>query len=151
MNSTRDSNLNTSHSNVSSEELFEFKRALLKILSKLGNNHTVAIAWDEIRRFMANDITDHEHMIMFLNMIAESNDHMKPLQRKETLRIFGVAAEIFEDALFPYLTKILGTFCRKSTEPHVDTHPVISETLGTVVLHLIEKGESYEAQLDLLN
>ena len=60
-----------------SESNFEFKRKLLKILAKFGANHTVQIGWDEIRKFMSTEITEHEHMMTFLHMLAESNDHMK--------------------------------------------------------------------------
>ena len=42
-------------------------------------------------------------MLLFLNILAESNDHMKLQQKKEYIKIFGLAAEIFEDALIPYL------------------------------------------------
>jgi len=59
------------------ESNFEFKRKLLKILAKFGANHTVQIGWDEIRKFMATEITEHEDMMTFLHMLAESNDHMK--------------------------------------------------------------------------
>jgi hypothetical protein len=37
---------------TASEQLLEFERQLLNILSKFGDNHTVAIATDEINRFM---------------------------------------------------------------------------------------------------
>lgn len=42
-------------------------------------------------------------MMTFLHMLAEENNHMKLQQKKEYVKIFGVAAEIFEDALIPYL------------------------------------------------
>lgn len=75
----------------------------MKILAKFGANHTIQIGWDEIRKFMATEITEHEHMMTFLHMLAEENNHMKLQQKKEYVKIFGVAAEIFEDALIPYL------------------------------------------------
>jgi len=62
----------------SGESLFEYKRKLLKTLSKFGVAHTIHIAQDEIRKFMTIEITDHEHMVLFLSLLAESNDHMKP-------------------------------------------------------------------------
>ena len=52
---------------------------------------------------MTIEITDHEHMILFLTLVGESNDHMKPMQKKEYIKIFGLASEIFEEALIPYL------------------------------------------------
>jgi hypothetical protein len=80
---------------------------LLKTLSKFGVAHTIVIAQEEVRKFMTVEITEHEHMVLFLSSIAETNDHMKLQQKKEYIKIFGVAAEIFEEALIPYLPKIL--------------------------------------------
>jgi len=76
---------------------------LLKTLSKFGFAHTKDIAWEEIHKFMTVEITDHEHMVLFLSLIGESNDHMKTQQKKEYIKIFGLAAEIFEESLIPYL------------------------------------------------
>ena len=61
------------------------------------------IAAEEINRFMMQDIREHEHMLMFLNKLADANDHMKIAQKKEQIKIYGKAASIFEDALSPYL------------------------------------------------
>lgn len=144
-------NQTQSSSNLLNSDLFEFKKGLLKVLAKFATPHTVTIGWEEVRRFMAVEITDHEHMVMFLQLLAESNDHMKLQQKKENLKIYGVAAEIFEEALTPYLPKILATFLKKSQEQTTDMYAVIAETLGVMALHLIDKCESYEAQVDLLN
>ena len=65
---------------------------------------------------MTIEITDHEHMLLFLSLLGEFNDHMKPQQKKEHLKIFGVSAEIFEEALIPYLSKVLTIFSKRVTE-----------------------------------
>jgi len=52
---------------------------------------------------MSVEIIDHEHMMLFLSLIGEANDHMKTQQKKEYIKIFGLAAEIFEDSLIPYV------------------------------------------------
>ena len=82
--------------------LLDFERQLLNILSKFGDPHMMAIANEEVNRFMMQDIREHEHMVIFLNKLSESNDHMKLLQKKEYIKIFGRAASIFEEALTPY-------------------------------------------------
>lgn len=64
---------------IVTDQLLEYERTLLNILSKFGDNHTMAIATEEINRFMMQDIREHEHMIIFLNKLSESNDHMKPI------------------------------------------------------------------------
>ena len=127
------------------ESLFEYKRKLLKTLSKFALSHTIHIGQEEIRKFMMAEITDHEHMLLFLNMLAESNDHMKLQQKKEYIKVFGVAAEIFEEALIPYLPKILSTFSKRTTEQSTELHQCIADTLGQVVLHIVDKGETFDA------
>ena len=79
---------------------------------------------------MTIEITDHEHMVLFLSLLAESNDHMKLQQKKEYIKIFGHAAEIFEEALIPYLPKVLTTFQKRTTEQSTDLHQCIADTLG---------------------
>ena len=93
---------------------------------------------------MTVEITDHEHMVLFLSLIGEANDHMKTQQKKEYIKIFGLAAEIFEESLIPYLQKILTIFCKRVNEYSTDVHQEIAETLGKIVSKLIDKGETYE-------
>lgn len=71
---------------------------------------------------MTIEITDHEHMLLFLSLLAETNDHMKLQQKREYLKIFGTAAEIFEEALIPYLPKILTTLSKRASEQSTDLH-----------------------------
>ena len=61
----------------------------------------------ELKEFMKNDITDNDRMILFLNKLTEFNEHTKVAQMKEQIKMFGAAAEIFEDALVPFMNKIL--------------------------------------------
>ena len=55
-----------------------------------------------------------------------------------------MAAEIFEESLVPYIQKILNILMRKVKEGRSDLHPVISETLGQLVFHIVDKGDSFE-------
>lgn len=41
-----------------------------------------------------------------------------------------MAAEIFEEALIPYLSKVLGIFAKRVTEQSGDLHQSIADTLG---------------------
>ena len=59
---------------------------------------------------MMNDITDNDRMNHFLNSLGDHNEHMKPQERKEYIKIFSIAAEIFEESLIPFLPKIFNTF-----------------------------------------
>ena len=56
-----------------------------------------------MNRFMMQDIREHEHMVIFLNKLSIADDHMKAVQKKEYIKIFGRAASIFEEALIPYI------------------------------------------------
>jgi hypothetical protein len=41
---------------------------------------------------------------------------MKPQQKKEQIKIYGLAAEIFEESLLPFMPKILITLNKKLKE-----------------------------------
>lgn len=79
---------------------------------------------------MMQDIREHEHMVMFLNKLSESNEHMKPAQKKDYLKVFGKAASIFEDALAPYLLRIVNTLCKKAKEESSELNGTIADTVG---------------------
>ena len=77
-------------------------------LSKFGESHTIKIAHDEVRELMTEHVTNTDRMNAFLFALSESNEHMKLSHKKELIRIYAEAAEIFEEALLPFLSKILG-------------------------------------------
>lgn len=68
----------TSGSMLPHESLFEYRKALLSILSKFSDSHTLKTGIDEIKRFMTTEITDNDRMNCFLSAISEHNEHMKP-------------------------------------------------------------------------
>ena len=55
-------------------------------------------------------------MNAFLFMLSEHNEHMKPNHKKELIKLYGNAAEIFEEALIPFMQKILTYLQRKLKE-----------------------------------
>ena len=132
------------------DPLIEFERQLLKILAKFQEVHTMSIGNEEINRFMMQEIREHEHMVIFMNKLSEANNHMKPQQKKEYIKIYGKASQIFEEALIPYLQKMLNILLKKSKEGQTDLYPVISDTLGMMTFHIVTKAEDYESQNDLL-
>jgi hypothetical protein len=85
-------------------------------LSKFADNHTLKTGIEEMKKFMMNDITDTERMNVFLNALFDHNEHMKPQQKKEYIKVYGVAAEIFEESLIPFLPKILSNLSKKIKE-----------------------------------
>ena len=56
---------------------------MLTILNKFADNHTVKTGIEEIKRFMATEITDNDRMNSFLAMVGEQTEHMKQQQRRE--------------------------------------------------------------------
>jgi hypothetical protein len=133
------------------DPLLEFERSLLNILSKFGSNHTMAIATEEMNRFLMQDIREHEHMLIFLNKLSESNDHMKLVQKKEYVKIFGKAASIFEEALVPYVQRIINTLCKKAKEESAELNGPIAETFGQITFHIVLKAGNFESQFELLS
>jgi len=134
-----------------SETLFEFRQKLLSILNKFFDNHTLKTGIEEIKRFMMNDITDTDRMNAFLNALADHNEHMKTQQKKEYIKIYGVAAEIFEESLIQFLPKILGNLQKKIKEETIQMHSAVSDTLGQLELNILDKVEDYSEKKELLN
>ena len=68
-------------------------------LSKFSDPHTSKIAHDEIRELMTEHITNTDRMNVFLLSISETTELMKVSQKKELIKLYTEAAEIFEEAL----------------------------------------------------
>jgi hypothetical protein len=110
---------------------------MLMILSKFSDNHTVKTGIEEIKRFMATEITDNDRMNSFLNTVSDHHEHMKPQQRREQIKIYGLAAEIFEEALVPFLPKVLAILTKKLKEGTAHMQEAIAETLGLMVYFMV--------------
>lgn len=77
----------------------QFKQFLTMSLSKFSDPHTSKIAHDEIRELMTEHITNTDRMNVFLLQISETTELMKVSQKKELIKLYAEAAEIFEEAL----------------------------------------------------
>jgi hypothetical protein len=88
----------------------------LSTLGKFSDNHTLKTGIEEMKKLMMNDITDTDRMNTFLNAISDHNEHMKPVQKKEYIKLYGLAAEIFEESLIPFMQKVLNTLAKKLKE-----------------------------------
>ena len=70
----------------------------------------------------------------------------------QQIRMLGVAAEIFEDALVPFLNKVLNNFSKKIKEEGTNRlHTAIAEAMGQMVWHIVDKLPSRKEQKDLLD
>lgn len=72
-------------------------------LSKLSEPHTQRIALEEVKELMTEHITNTERMNTFLYQLSESNEHTKISHKKELIKIYSLSAEIFEEALVPFI------------------------------------------------
>ena len=68
--------VNTTQVGNTQQDLFAFKKSLLSTLSKFAKPHTHAQANEELKKLMTNDITDNDRMTLFLNNLADLNEHM---------------------------------------------------------------------------
>ena len=93
---------------------------------------------------MQNDITDNERMVMLLTSLSETSEHMKPQQKKEQIKIYGVAAEIFRDDIIPFVNRILNIFAKKIKEKDNDVNAAIAETLGEMVYHIVSSTDTFD-------
>ena len=107
--------------------------------------HTQSIGNEEIGKFMMQEIREHEHMVIFMNKLAEANNHMKTQQKKQYILVYGKAAQVFEEALIPYCQKMLNILLKKAKDDgSSDLHQCISDTLGLITFHIVQKAEDYD-------
>lgn len=95
---------------------------MLLSLSKFSDSHTQQTAWDEVKELMTEHIVNTERMNTFLYLISEQNQHMKISQKKEYVKLYGLAGEIFEETLLPFIPKIMGYIQKKLKDNAVQLH-----------------------------
>jgi len=94
----------------------EFRQCLLQSLSKFSDTHTQMTAVEEVKELMTEHIINTERMNTFLYTISEQNQHMKSSQKKEYIKLYGLAGEIFEETLLPFVPKIMTYIQKKLKE-----------------------------------
>ena len=116
------------------------RQCLLSALSKFNNNYTISTAIEELKELMVEHITNTDRMNTFLYHIAEQTDHLKQTQKKEYIKIYGIASEIFEESLIPFLPKVLSQIQQKLKENDApEIHNAYAESIG-MVLHNVLKN-----------
>jgi hypothetical protein len=58
---------------------------------------------EEVKELMSEHITNTDRMNVFLLTLSESNEYTKISHKKELIKIYSLASEIFEEALVPFL------------------------------------------------
>lgn len=123
--------------------MHDFRTLLLGALSKFNNIHTLKNANEEIREIMTEHITNQERMNTFLSCLAEQND-MKTTQKKEYIRVFGMAAEIFEESLIPFIPKILSQITKRLKDGNQEVNNAYADALGSIVHNVVSNLTEYE-------
>lgn len=122
----------------------EFRQCLLQSLSKFADSHTQQTAWDEVRELMTEHIINTDRMTTFLYLISEQNQHMKVSQKKEYVKLYGLAGEIFEETLLPFIPKIMGYLQKRLKDNDHHLHDACAESIGTIVHHVLKSVEDFE-------
>lgn len=65
---------------------------------------------NEVRELMTDHINDSERMNIFIQHISEFNESMKPSQKKEQIKLFGLLGEYFGDKMIPFMPKIVSFY-----------------------------------------
>lgn len=124
---------------------------MLSALSKFNNNYTAATAVEELKELMVEHITNTDRMNTFLYHINEQTDHLGNTQKKEYIKVYGIAAEIFEESLIPFLPKVLGQIQTKLKEnDQQEIHNAYAESIGMILHNVLKTVESVEDATELL-
>ena len=119
-------------------------------MSKFAANHTVLKGIEELREFMVTEVTENDRMVTLLNSFTDFNVHTKITQQKEQIKLFSLAAEVFEDSLVPYIPKILSTLSKIIKEDATTKlHQTVADTMGLLSLNTVEKLQGRHQQTEL--
>ena len=130
------------YSHISNNQ--EFRQCLLLSLSKFADNHTQMTAIEEMRELMTEHIINTDRMNTFLYTISEQNQHMKLSQIKEYVKLYGLAGEIFEETLLPFIPKIMTYLQKKLKESDHHVHETCADSIGQVVHHVLKNVEDFD-------
>lgn len=105
---------------------------------------------EELRKLIQEKVEDSSHMNLLLNSLTDFNEHIKEPQMREQIKMFGVAAEEFEEEIVLYIPKILQLLMKQIKEDAMcKLHCAISETIGNLVLHSLNNLDSLYTKVEL--
>ena len=128
--------------------LHKLKILLNAALCKLSENTTLRNGIEKIRLIIKSNITNDDRMNTFITSISEFHECTNLLQRKESLKLFGMAGEIFEDTMIPFIPKIL-TLCTKRLD-NTQLHLAISDSIGVMCHFIMKSKENVDHQMEFL-
>ena len=125
--------------------LGQFKHHLHITLMKFAEMNMISKAHEEMRDLMSEHITNTDRMNALLSSLANDTKYnLNKNQRKEIIKLFGVAAEIFEESLITFVPKLVLLFQKLLKECLDYLHHSIAWSLGKVIFFITSKIQSIE-------
>eukprot|EP01017_Pseudomicrothorax_dubius_P031702 TRINITY_DN4071_c0_g4_i1.p1 TRINITY_DN4071_c0_g4~~TRINITY_DN4071_c0_g4_i1.p1 ORF type:complete len:799 (-),score=182.40 TRINITY_DN4071_c0_g4_i1:122-2470(-) len=112
-----------------------FRQTLLAALSKLNDAATVKTGLDEVATLIQAHVDDTERLGLVIHALGESNEHQRPLARRESFKIFGMLAASRSKDLTNLLPRLLATFVKRVKDDAGENLTAIGEAFGSVVEH----------------
>ena len=109
-------------------------------------------AHEEMRDLMTEHITNTDRMNAFLQALASDTKYnMNQNQRKEIIKLYGVAAEIFEESLVGFTQKIICYLLKLLKENQDFLHFTIASATGKIVKFIVNKNQNFEEMIKQAN
>ena len=86
---------------------------------------------------MTEYITNSERLNVFIYHITEFNDSMKAFQKKELIKLLGIAADKLQIKMVPFLPKILIFYQKRIKDLDQGLHAALADTTGLLVSKVI--------------
>jgi len=128
----------------------EFRAIVLSSLSKLGKSDTQKTALEEIKALLTNHANSEEKVLAFLNSLADTNEHLNNMHKKEFIKMYGTLAEVLEGDAVPYIPRIVAALQKKMKEGDQLLHEALGFAFGTVVHNTLHTITDLPASCDQL-
>ena len=125
-----------------------FRSILMAAIGKLGDPSSLKIGINEIRQIMRVHIINGERMNAFITIATDFNESMKPMRKVEAIKLFGLAGEMFEETIVPFVPKIIDICVKKSDDSRL--HQAISDSIGVLCHFVLKSQETVDLQNEFL-
>lgn len=99
---------------------------------------------------MNEHINDSERMNIFIQYISEIHDQMKPSQKKEQIKLFGMLGEFFGEKMIPFMPKIIQFYQKKFKDIDPSLCQTLAESMGTLYHNVLKPIAAKEDCIDQL-
>lgn len=98
---------------------------------------------------MQSEIKHDAHMRLFLETVGATSNHMSIACRKELIKVFGLATEIFQTDFLPYSQLVFTSLRKQANEQKELLQPVIAEVFGSFVIQYILHNEIFDNKVSI--